>query len=381
MVSISNGSARPNAFASNATRAAVNEYAPNRLTHRCRALPAPIVAAYGGLDATCRKLCRATLPAPAVGRVPCWTSRDRWLVEVQAAYLIRYESARPELVKRTGSGLSLPALVEVAKAMAKAADHRTGRSSRLAVDTIIDSTGQHERLVQRSRTLLGLLGLATEVQRGRHRSLAELRQRPRWDRSRGWASVWHLHPSRTAVLERVERKVTPPRSGSFKEHRSSKKNSLAARIFQPVEKPARKHAVTLEQLRGVTLAARWQRHPDAPAWIGEVPVRDLGRSLAPFAAHAWTPGDLSVAVNRHGPVIGRAIAPDRPMSWLRWLSEQVELSRPTTAHIAAAARRQAAEAARRRAEHEAGRAAGLAALSGLGRATALAAVGLTARLR
>jgi hypothetical protein len=376
-----NGSARPNAFASNAARAAVNEYAPNRLTHRCRALPAPIVAAYGGLDAACKKLCRATLAAPAAGLVPCWTSRDRWLVEVQAAYLIRYESARPELVKRTGSGLSLHALLEVAKAMAKAADHRTGRSSRLAVETITDRTGQHERLVQRSRTLLGLFGLATEVQRGRHRSLSELRQRPRWDRSRGWASMWHLHPSRAAAIERVERKVTPPRSGSFKEHRSSKKNSLAARIFRPVEKPARKRAVPVEQLQGVTLAARWQRHPNAPRWVGEVPVRDLGRALAPFAVHGWNPGDLCAAVNQHGPVIGRAIAPDRPLSWLRWLSEQVMLHRPTTAEIAAAAARAAAEAARRRAEHQEGRRAGVAALSGPGRAAALAAVGLTARLR
>jgi hypothetical protein len=380
----SNGSAYPYAAGNDPCGVAVNTHnttpSPRHCgLGRCRALPAAIVAVYGGLDAACRKLCRASVPAPPAGRVPCWSSRTRWLVEVQAAYLLRYESTRPELKKRTGSGLSLRALLDVAGAMSAAADHRTGRSSRLAVDTITEHTGTHERLVQRSRTLLGLLGLGTEVQRGRHRSLSELRQRPRWDRSRGWASVWHLHPSRTAVIERVNRKVTPPRSGSFKEPRSSKKNSLAARIFPPVEKPARKPGVGVEQLQGVTLAARWQRHPDAPRWVGAVPVRDLGRALAPFAAHGWTPGDLCAAVNRHGPVIGRAIAPDRPLSWLRWLSEQVELSRPTTADIAAAAQRQAEEAARRRAEHEKGRRAGLAALSGPGRAAALAAVGLRPR--
>jgi len=300
------------------------------------------------------------------------------LVEVQTAYHLRYEALRPELVKRTGSGLSLRALVDVAGAMANAADHRTGRGSRLAVETITEHTGKHERLVQRSRTLLGLLGCGTEVQRGRHRTLVELHQRPRWDRSRGWASVWHLHPSRSAQIQAVQRKVTPPRQGSFKTLGLRKKNSLNVGV---VEKPTRKPGVGVEQLRGVALAARWQRHPDAPRWVQGVPLRDLGRALAPFAVAEWTPGDLSAAVNRHGPVIGRAIAPDRPRSWLRWLSEQVDMSRPTSAVIAAQVEHQTAEAKRRRAEHAAGRAAGIAALTGPGRAAALAAVGLSARSR
>ncbi|MCE5291826.1 MAG: hypothetical protein LLG14_21655 [Nocardiaceae bacterium] len=300
----------------------------------------------------------------------------RWLVEVQTAYHVRYEALRPELVNRTGSGLSLRALIDVAGAMSDAADHRTGRSSRLAVETITERTGKHERLVQRSRTLLALLGCGTEIQRGRHRSLQELRQRPRWDRSRGWASVWHLHPSRTAQTQPVQGKVTPPRQWSLKESGFSKKNSLATRV---VKKPTRRTAVSVEQLRGVALAARWQRHPDAPRWVQDMPLRDLGRTLAPFAVAEWTPGDLSAAVNRHGPVIGRAIAPDKPCSWLRWLSEQVDLSRPTSAVIAAEVERQTEEARRRRAEHAAGRAAGLAALSGEGRRAALAVVGLRPR--
>lgn len=108
-------------------------------------------------------------------------------------------------------------------------------------------------------------------------------------------------------------------------------------------------------------------------------MRALGRVLAPFAAHEWSAGDLNAAVTRHGPVIGRSIAPDRPLSWLRWLIDQVELSKPTSVELAAERERQAGESARRRAEHAAGLAAGRAALSGPGRAAALAAVGLRPR--
>ncbi len=388
MTGSSNGSAYPGETDAEPHGVAVNEYAPNRLRpcfgssghfeHRCRQLPQTVVAFYGGLDAACRKLCRAVLPVPPAGKTPCWFSRTRWLIEVQTAYHLRYPTVRDQLVKRTGSGLSLRALIDVARAMANAADHSTGRGSRLAVETITERTGIHERLVQRSRTLLALLDCGTEIQRGRHRTLVELRQRPRWDRSRGWTSVWHLHPSRTAETPAVKREVTPPRQWSLKTLSLRKKNSLDTRA---VEKPTQRPRVSVEQLRGVALAARWQRHPDAPQWVADVPLRDLGRALAPFADSQWTPGDLSAAVTTHGPVIGRAIAPDRPCSWLRWLSQQVDLLRPTSAEIAAATAHQAEESRRRRAEHAAARAAGLAALNGPGRAAALAAVGLSAQTR
>lgn len=300
----------------------------------------------------------------------------RWLVQAQTAYVLRYDQVRPQLDEITGSGMSLRTFLEAVRPMAEAADHRTGRGSRLSVQVIIERTGIGERTVQRARTLLGLLGLGTEVLRGRHRTLAELRQRPRWDRSRGWASVWHLHPPRHAAMTAGEELGTPPRSGSFKSPKLRKKNSLSVGV---VEKPTRKTEPGLEQLAGITLAARWQRHPQTPPWVAGVELRALGRVLAPFAAHEWSAGDLCAAVAKYGPVVGYRLAPDRPLSWLRWLCEQVELSRPTTAEIAADRQRQAAESARRRAEHEKGRQAGIAALSGPGRAAALAAVGLRPR--
>ena len=348
-----------------------------RCEHRCRQLPNTLVEAfYGGLDAACRKLCRLTLPVPAAGRVPCWRTRMRWLVEVETSYVLHQEQVREQLMRKTGSTVSLSALRIVARAMGDSADHTTGRSSRLSLATLCERTGLHERVVQRARTMLELLGLATEVQRGRHRSLEELRKRPRWDRSRGWASVWHLHPRRPAQMMPGQEIVNPPRSGSITESGFSKKNSLRVRV---VEKPTRRTPLGVDQLAGIALAARWQRHPQAPPWVAGVEVRALGRVLAPFAAHEWSAGDLNAAVTRHGPVIGRSIAPDRPLSWLRWLIDQVELSKPTSVELAAERERQAGESARRRAEHAAGLAAGRAALSGPGRAAALAAVGLRPR--
>ena len=50
------------------------------------------------------------------------------------------------------------------------------------------------RTVQRADTALRLLGVATEVLRGRQRTRAE--RFASWrvgDRGRGWASVWALH--------------------------------------------------------------------------------------------------------------------------------------------------------------------------------------------
>lgn len=346
------------------------------MTHRCRALPAPLVAFYGGLDAACRRLCRLTLPVPAAGGVPCWTSAADFDVAAQTAYQLRYEDVRDVLRESTGSGMTLGSFMAAVRPMAAAADHRTGRGSRLSVATIIDRTGLGERTVQRARTLLRLLGLGTEVQRGRHRTLEELRKRPRWDRSRGWASVWHLHPPRPAAEQSGYERGTPPPRGSFKTVGSSKKNSLSVGV---VEKPTRKTPPGVDQLAGIALGARWQRHPQTPPWVAGVELRALGRVLAPLAAHGWSAGDLSAAVAEHGPVIGRSLAPDRPLSWLRWLCERVDLSRPYSAVTAAAAQRQAEEAERRRVEHTAGRAAGLAALSGPGRAAALAAVGLRPR--
>ena len=135
-----------------------------------------------------------------------WVSRSHWLATVEAAYVLRYPEVRDQFKRHTGSGVSLEAVRAVAQVMADAADHDSGRRSRLSVDTLCERTGLHQRVVGRARTLLEMLELASEVQRGRLLTRAERVSRCRtvWGRARfgsqrGWASVWHLHEDRAAT--------------------------------------------------------------------------------------------------------------------------------------------------------------------------------------
>jgi len=131
--------------------------------------------------------------APYAG-VPCWTGRlerwTRWTVPV--AYDCRYDTeVRPVM---PGNSISRQALLAVAEARARYADHATGRNCRPTNERLAADTGYSVRTVQRADTVLRLLGVATEVLRGRQRTRIE--RMASWrvnDRGRGWASVWSLH--------------------------------------------------------------------------------------------------------------------------------------------------------------------------------------------
>jgi len=60
-----------------------------------------------------------------------------------------------------------------AAARARYADHGTGRHSRPTNERLAADTGLSVRTVQRADTALRLLGVATEVLRGRQRTRAE----------------------------------------------------------------------------------------------------------------------------------------------------------------------------------------------------------------
>ncbi|MGV7852154.1 helix-turn-helix domain-containing protein, partial [Mycobacterium kansasii] len=150
--------------------------------------------------------------APYAG-VPCWTGRlDRWATwTVPLAYDCRYETeVRPVM---PGNPISRTALLAVAEARARYADHATGRNSRPTNERLAADTGYSVRTVQRADTALRLLGVATEVLRGRQRTRIE--RLASWrvgDRGRGWASVWALHDH--PQLNRLIRRLSPhPRSG------------------------------------------------------------------------------------------------------------------------------------------------------------------------
>lgn len=139
--------------------------------------------------------------------VPCWLSGEqRWArVAVPIAYLSHYDTkVRPAM---PSNPISLRALVRVAEARARYADWTTGRNSRPTNARLARDTGLSVRTVQRADTTLRLLGLATEVLRGRQRTRAE--RFASWrvgDRHRGWASVWALHHAPVLPLSPHPRK-------------------------------------------------------------------------------------------------------------------------------------------------------------------------------
>ncbi len=97
----------------------------------------------------------------------------------------------------------------MAEARAAFADHRTGRNCRPTNARLAAITGLSVRTVQRASTALRLLGVATEVMRGRQRTRAE--RFASWrvgDRGRGWASVWALHDSRIHIAVTPSRRVS-----------------------------------------------------------------------------------------------------------------------------------------------------------------------------
>jgi hypothetical protein len=118
---------------------------------------------------------------------------------VPTAYRERYDShVRPAM---PNNPVSLKSLVAVAEARAGFSDYRTGRNCRPNNERLAAITGLSVRTVQRATTALRLLGVATEVMRGRQRTRAE--RFASWrvgDRGRGWASVWALHDSRIQEL-------------------------------------------------------------------------------------------------------------------------------------------------------------------------------------
>ena len=149
-------------------------------------------------------------------------------------------------------------------------------------------TGLSVRTVQRASTALRLLGVATEVMRGRQRTRAE--RFASWrvgDRGRGWASVWALHDSRIQQL-------SPHPGGSLLPSETSPKSVLTTRSRRqpPVAAPLRGAQPSTTKpspwQTGGSSTSKARRGPGDTA-----PVRP-GRGCSPEPAqHGWTPRDVN----------------------------------------------------------------------------------------
>lgn len=236
--------------------------------------------------------------------VPCWLSGEqRWArVAVPIAYLSHYDTkVRPAM---PSNPISLRALVRVAEARARYADWTTGRNSRPTNARLARDTGLSVRTVQRADTTLRLLGLATEVLRGRQRTRAE--RFASWrvgDRHRGWASVWALHhapvlplsphPRKGSLLSSYllisSKKVVSSCAGGHTAHT----RGGAPRPTSTKEIRRRRPEIAPTPREAYLLACDWLRDERTPRWARQHSPKAWARILAALAAHRWTADDLN----------------------------------------------------------------------------------------
>jgi hypothetical protein len=301
--------------------------------------------------------------------VPCWSGRARkWARQtVPTAYRERYDShVRPAM---PNNPVSLKSLVAVAEARASFADHRTGRDCRPTNARLAAITGLSERTVQRASTALRLLGVATEVMRGRQRTRAE--RYASWrvgDRGRGWASVWALHDNRF-------RRLSPHPGGSKALQEISLKKKLTTATRQAGRSVAPRRTASDNQ--ALALANKWVRDEQSPPWARRYRTGTPWIHVLKGAAeHGWSPRDVNQLITDW---IGTGHwvpdAPHKPIGLLGGILKAhgnlqerpaaLDMAREQE-ELAAARRRVAQQSAELEAARQ-GRSVGRAALSGPGR--------------
>jgi len=328
------------------------------------------------------------------------------MAHVERVYNRHYLLVRHRLVATTGGGISLRAVLGVATAHAQAADYTTGRNSWPLLGTtgsergITATTGLGERTITRARTFLRLVGLATEVQQGRQRTLPErLDSNDRGDTARGWTAVYALHHTTTHPVDNPVGITpgqtpdgTPPRSGLLPPSASAEKR--VSTETNPTRPPAggedgapRRASTTTgcfggetdgTRAPGTALMLAWRTDPGCPGWARAYAAHRWAGALTTVAAAGWTARDLTQMLvdltNTGHHILTR---PRRPISYLLALLTKVDLHEPPTltrdlhdaAHHAARAE-QAAQRSAERTEHDRDRQAAIAALTGPGRALA-----------
>lgn len=332
--------------------------------------------------------------------VPLWNGAQHWArISVPAAYALRYKEICASGAIGQWDRITVDRLVRVADARAFFAEGRTGRHCRPTNETLAGVSGEHPRIVQRASRILKALGCATEVMRGRQRTKAErLASWRMGDRSRGWASVWALHPpipvvdnsrDENGLWDPVSPILSPhPRRGSISGDPVSF-SSLSPTENAPQERAghgppnkggAARHSTetrTVKRSRfgpvdeqGRLLAVRWLATGQTPAWAGRFTPRGWAKLLAAPAAADWTPEDINTMIREWASVGGNYLPPEpyRPHGLLGAIfkahgdlanrpaahaqAQAAEQRAAESAHIAA--RRAAASAARpANAEHRA----------------------------
>jgi hypothetical protein len=316
--------------------------------------------------------------------VPCWSGRaERWAsFTVPIAYDLRYDTrVRPVL---GANQVSRTAVLAVAAARAAYAEYHTGRGSRPSNERLAADTGYSVRTVQRADTALRLLGVATEILRGRQRTRTE--RLASWrvgDRGRGWASVWALHDDAQLARHLGTRQLLSPHpeGSSFSYPPSRREMVTTGANSRPAGggRGARRRECPDEG--GCRLAIRWRADSHAPPWARRHTPAAWAALLAGPARHGWTARDLNQLVRDWIGVKGSL--PDHPHkpigllgAMLTWHGADNLADRPAAADDAreaeqlAAHRAHLAAQATERADAQRARASARAALGGPGHTAA-----------
>lgn len=317
------------------------------------------------LAASCQAVASAIVlelgETPYAG-VPCWTGRaERWARwTVPLAYDLRYDTdVRPHM---GANQISRGALLRVAQARARYADYATGRDCRPSNKRLAKDTGYDVRTVKRANTVLRLLGVATEILRGRQRTRAE--RFASWrvgDRGRGWASVWALHdnPLLNRVIHKLQGALSPHPEGSFdgsKPHCNSVVTTRSRRRSGAGSRGAARRSSPDKD--GLALAQAWRTDKHAPPWSGRHSSTAWAAMLAAPAAHGWTARDLNQLITDWLGV-GHWIpdTPHKPIGLLgailAWHGADNLAERPAAADIAREAAARAAHQVHLGAQHAA----------------------------
>jgi len=355
------------------------------------------------------------VPSGVYAPVPCWWSAERWITHVERVYKRHYLLVRHRLVATTGGGISLRAVLGVAAAHAQPADFHTGRNSWPLLGKtggergMTATTGLGERTITRARTFLRLVGVATEIQQGRQRTLPErLDSADRGDKARGWTAVYALHHTSTHPVDNPMGATagqtpngTPPRSGLFIPSAPAEKR--VSTETNPAKPPAgdedgapRRTSSTpgcfggwTDGIRapGTALMLAWRIDPGCPGWARAYGAHRWAGALTAPAAAGWTARDLTQMLvdltNTGHHILTR---PRRPISYLLALLTKIDIHEPPTltrdlhdADHQAERAEQAAQRAVERAESDHARQAAIAALTGPGRALAHQVLATAAR--
>ncbi|CAM3329662.1 Helix-turn-helix protein [Williamsia muralis] len=225
------------------------------------------------------------------------------------AYAQHYKRLLPQL-GGPKNGISLPVLIKIAAAHAVHADYRTGRNCRPSVDRVAEISGYAERTVQRARLVLRLIGVATEVVRGRQRTLDErLASHRVGDRGRGWASVYALHNPQVVDKHAGNTSAAPHPKGRplgrspLVSNNSLTPTSTAGELKgratrDQADTRARIRARTPD-LKGMVLASKWRQNAQTPRWAHRYTPAAWSHVLAKPAAHGWTDRDLNQLLRDH----------------------------------------------------------------------------------